>query len=107
METSDRKRVIPAIIITVAGVLILVFLSSYFSGPKSIDVNCLINEIEKANITEISEQYANGYIDENWTIAQIMDFYWLKEPKSRWAAKLAINYYLLKCEKKQITKRGK
>lgn len=81
-------------------VMIIISIVGYInlSSPSSVDVDCLIDAVEEANITEISQTYGHGIVDSTWTLNQVENFYWFKHPKTRWAAKVALNYYLKQCE---------
>ena len=87
------------IIICIIIVLVCIFAYFNFTSLTSVDVDCLLDIAEDANITDLSNSYGQGIIDSSWTLEQVENFYWFKHPKTRWAAKFAINYYLNECEK--------
>jgi len=70
----------------------------YYS-VDSVDIDCLFDLAESYDINDLTIYTNKPILTEDWTIAQIKDFYYQKYPKSRLAAELMATQILNRCEK--------
>lgn len=99
MEEKLRKEKAKLMGIFTLGLFIgaLCYWGYIVANPPALDMDCLIQQGLAADVDEWSRLHTKGYVDMNWTLANLVQGYYDKYPQSHLALKAVGTYYYNLC----------